>query len=521
MIHKEYITTMRFSVILSLLLCSHMLQGQTYIIKEDFENNMNEWPFIQSYETSDATIENGQLTWVNKNENQYQSTYLFSNEDWNKNFRITARMKITDGNRQYCSGILFSSSKNRGSYYRFGFSDTGYWQFVEMTDSKVARDETGWQKSDVVKIGDFNDIEIRKLGEYFFFSLNGVLLHYEKGLKKKDSYLAINFPNGATSVVDYIYSEETTETDKEEKQLQEQYFMTIAKERVLIDEQFNDNSREWPYLEGSDLGEGSFANGVLTYRNKSQNYIQSSRNIPLNWALDFTITAKIKRQSGRIDNIYGVMYSFKDWNNYYYFGFAPNGYWKMRKVKNEKEAYTSGWKKTEIVKEDQFNDVKIMKIGNKMLYFLNEELVYNRQENERLGNNIGMVICDSAVAVYDQLKVTQQYRTAEEQEKLLKKYLPKSESASKAAGKVEKIGDKKHQKHKYRLNESWRGTPIAALKTKWGNPYKISGGSTAGRYYYRYKIVNGKQYYYQINYVSNGGKYGPVVSEIYFTSSPY
>ncbi|MGB3465877.1 MAG: hypothetical protein WBA74_11425, partial [Cyclobacteriaceae bacterium] len=315
-------------------------------------------------------------------------------------------------------------------------------------------------------------------------------------------------------VVDYIYSEETTEEKKELEVAQQAYFSKIADEKILLNEQFDKNEADWPHLTNSELGKGNFSNGVLTYENVSKNYIQSSRNIPLNWAMDFTISAKIRRKAGRTDNLYGVMFSYRDWDNYYYFGFAPNGYWKMRKVKDKKEAYTSGWKKTDLVKTDEYNDLKIMKVNDQLLYFVNDNLVYNRKETERLGNNIGMVICDSAVAMYDHLKVTQQYRTEQEQAKMLKKYIDSDKTSSNGNSKTESIRDKKHLKHRTRINDSWRGKPVLALQKAWGNPYK----SESWRLLYRYKIIGGKQYYYQIVTIDNGNQYGKVVSEIYFTT---
>lgn len=506
------------TLVLLLLTIGHCITAQNFILKEEFDNNLNEWPFIENGDTHTAAIADGELTWTN-NSDSYQSTYVFVNEDWEKNFKISTRLKWVKGRENNFLGFYFSANSKRSTGHRFGISNNGFWTMETLEDNKITY-TSKWTPTSLVKAGEYNDLEVRKLGNEFFFSLNGEVVHYMRGLQEKGDYSALNICDSATASFDSFIIEETTEEKNELAVELNKYLSGITKEEVLLNEDFNDNSNEWPYIDATSTSPSSISNGQLVWHNQAGGYSQKTKKVPINWSLDFDIETKLKRLSGKRNNIYGMMFDFEDWDNHYYFGYAPTGYFIVYKEINNEEVFSTGWKKSEFIKGDGDHILKVEKIGNQLFFFINNKMVHSIKGQQHVGDYQGLLICDSAMASYDYFRIAQYYHTEKEQENLLKKILPKTSDKS---GEAESMSDKKHRKHTARLIEKWRGKPVAVLRKEWGTPYYSSAGagSSSGRYFYKYKILNGKQTYYQINYFSNGGKYGPVVNDIYLSSNTF
>ncbi len=401
--------------------------GQNYLLKEDFDNNNNEWPFIATAETYDNQIKNGHLEWRNKSTG-YQSSYFFTNEDWNKNFKITMRLKLASGRKNNLIGLYFSSNQKRTHYYRFGISDNGSWR-VDAVNDEGTLINSGWIKSSAIKSGEYNELEIRKLGNNTFFSINGVTVDFQKDLKEIGKYIAVSTCDSSHVLFDYVYVEETNEEKKALQDALEKYFDQLKFSKTILNETFDDNTLGWS--EGDDKEYfADIKDGTLMYANKSNTQSRSTivNASELNWSLDFTIQTSIKRNSGTNNNIYGMLIGYNDWDNYHGFGFSPNGYWKALGEDKKTVTYSSGWKKTELVNANDYNLLTIEKVGDQLAFFINDKPVAVGYAAKRTGGNVGFWLTSGAICKADFYKVTSFYRSEKEQENRIKEITSKLEN---------------------------------------------------------------------------------------------
>lgn len=168
------------------------------LLKEDFNNAVNEWVVKNSDEVS-LMITNGNYRFQSKAGFYRSIIPLYINQQGN--FEIEARYKVTQSEKEFENCIMWGcDSKNS---YRFGVTKSGYFTIYKMNPGVV--DYVDYTKLANFNKFAYNKLTIRKfLGKLYFF-INEKLVHSMNFEAFFDNKIGFLVGKNATMEIDYLY----------------------------------------------------------------------------------------------------------------------------------------------------------------------------------------------------------------------------------------------------------------------------------------------------------------------------
>lgn len=91
---------------------------------------------------------------------------------------------------------------------------------------------------------------------------------------------------------------------------------------------------------------------------------------------DFDLRATARVVSGPADNQYGVIFRYRDLDNYYGFMISGDGYYSLVKVRDGLLEFVSDWGQSEVIRQGTApNEIRIVARGDAFQFFVNGELM--------------------------------------------------------------------------------------------------------------------------------------------------
>lgn len=157
----------------------------------------------------------------------------------------------------------------------------------------------------------------------------------------------------------------------------------------IFEEEFNNNFNEWDlYL--SDKSTASISGGVFEISSTSKEGTSRYINYPVE-SREYTIEAVLNIRNLKDNDKVGILYGFKDWQNYNYVAITKK-YIYIGSV-------YEGVKSTDVdamycsaINSLEDNSIKILCNGEKNYYSVNGEIQYTSNDNRLFGNNFGFVL---------------------------------------------------------------------------------------------------------------------------------
>jgi S1-C subfamily serine protease len=220
---------------------------------------------------------------------------------------------------------------------------------------------------------------------------NGVWIDYYENGKL---YLKFNFSDG--KLIDKFF----TECDEFEK-CQKVFFENFASVENINDWQLIKNEKDY---KSSIIAEKGLLMETIT-----KNGFGQTINIPLSLSEDFSIETIIDFKSGEKNNGQGLLWGFKDWNNYYSFYISANGYYRIGSTIEGIDLEFVKWTQTNTIKQDfQRNLIKVLRLKDKMYFSINGNLVHSEDFYTFRGNNIGFHILSGKKSVLFEYLIVKQ-----------------------------------------------------------------------------------------------------------------
>lgn len=193
-------------VLILLMSVPHLLNAQQYIslLKEDFNDNRHEWPFIKSDEKSTAEISAGIMKYQNK-DNILHRTYVWVRTYPQMNVRYKLAVKYLDGPDNNRVGLRWASTTDN-KFNEFGIAFNGNYVVRSFDKEEIKRRE--WTKVDMIDKNKFIELEVIKLGKDHFFKINGQLIYRTEIDTYYGDLVALMINGGATTAFDYLYIDE-------------------------------------------------------------------------------------------------------------------------------------------------------------------------------------------------------------------------------------------------------------------------------------------------------------------------
>ncbi|MBA3663691.1 MAG: trypsin-like peptidase domain-containing protein [Bacteroidetes bacterium] len=157
----------------------------------------------------------------------------------------------------------------------------------------------------------------------------------------------------------------------------------------IFEENFDNNHNEWD-LYVSDKSTASISNGIFeiisTSKEGTSRYINHAVESD-EWTLEAVINIKDVKETDKI----GVIYGFKDWQNYNYFVISKKNIYVGGMYEGVKDVEVDAMYSSAINSLEN-NTIKILSNGDKSYFSVNGEIQYTSKANKLFGNNYGFVL---------------------------------------------------------------------------------------------------------------------------------
>jgi hypothetical protein len=177
---------------------------------------------------------------------------------------------------------------------------------------------------------------------------------------------------------------------------------------LIFKDQFEDNANGWPLINNKDIY-ADIKNGNLTIESKNNYLINRSIKYKINTDHDFRITTKIKPVYGDNNSGQGLIWGFKDWDNYNAFMISSDGYYQIYSYfDGVKFELSDGWKKSDKINTgNNWNKLQINKYGDEMFYSINSKIVDKTIFYPFKGNRLGFILGSRRKINVDYLSIRQ------------------------------------------------------------------------------------------------------------------
>jgi len=155
-----------------------------------------------------------------------------------------------------------------------------------------------------------------------------------------------------------------------------------------------DNINEWPLVENENYESKIIEGKGLRMETKSEKGFVQLIHVPLDIEKNFSIETILTHEIGNGDAGEGIIYGFKDWDNYFYFTITANGYFKIGAKSEGINLEFIKWQKSNFINQThpERNLIKINKVNDKVYYSINGQIVGSEDFFGFKGNNIGFQI---------------------------------------------------------------------------------------------------------------------------------
>lgn len=216
--------------------------------------------------------------------------------------------------------------------------------------------------------------KIKEQGTYFNNQLNGPqTVYFESGKKQMEAMFSHGVPVGCT-ITYYENGNPNTVHSYENGELKNNKFLQFSESGedcyLIYNENFNRNRELWEY-------NGANGSLVVNSDNTITMTITPGRSVSGGLSADFTPNNDIIVESYFHQNkseqgvIYGMMFGFKDWNNYCGIVLS-NGQFMYQQVKNGQKISDHSWTYSEFI-DSEVNKISIWNIGDKMAFQINDK----------------------------------------------------------------------------------------------------------------------------------------------------
>ncbi len=186
---------------------------------------------------------------------------------------------------------------------------------------------------------------------------------------------------------------------------------------------FSDTNNPNGWFIGKDnYREAKYYSGSIIYKLLGKDGgNRNSINLNLENNRDYTISIKLERISGDKGKPFGLIWGLKNWENYNYFYTSSYGGYK---VGCEFDGFDidTGWKETNATNTSGSNELRVKKVGNKMYFAINGNLVHTREAFSLYGTEIGFMIYGNTKIHMQNIEVRQDFKKEDFKNLLVKYY---------------------------------------------------------------------------------------------------
>lgn len=155
----------------------------------------------------------------------------------------------------------------------------------------------------------------------------------------------------------------------------------------------DDDENGWDPADKEDYKSQIIAGKGFMMKNKTDNGFAQWIHIPIDINNNFSIETIIDFKDGSKNTAHGLIYGYKDWNNYYYFFISANGQYKIGAKTDGINLEYAKWTPSNYINQNEArNLIKVNKIKDKVYFSINGQIVSSENFYAFAGNNVGFFI---------------------------------------------------------------------------------------------------------------------------------
>ena len=202
---------------------------------------------------------------------------------------------------------------------------------------------------------------------------------------------------------------------------------------LVYNEKFNENKDTWEKtIEGSSSQ--LTKDGTVSLYLSSDDTTSRYNYITLDQDSSFSIESIIQKKSGKGNEGYGILFGFKDWNNYYQFLISEYGSYIILGEFEGVKVKICEWTKSNAINiGNNRNLLKIMKFEDEFIFSINGEVVERPKSKVLRGNNFGIIAAGNGEYCIENI-IIKEFMSAEDLDKKGPKNVASSSSEWKGNG---------------------------------------------------------------------------------------
>lgn len=183
--------------------------------------------------------------------------------------------------------------------------------------------------------------------------------------------------------------------------------------KLIFNEQFRDNSNKWQTVDNDDLFESIEKNKYYIHTLNPQFANRAEIKIELLESENFKIESKITKLDGEESKFYGLTWG-ANYDNYYAFLISESGLFVVLEHSNGQNKYIQKWQRFAANKAKAKNTLKVERIENELLFYINDTKVSSTAYKRFFGKRIGFFSSPTLLLEIDHLKIYQENYGKEE-----------------------------------------------------------------------------------------------------------
>lgn len=186
---------------------------------------------------------------------------------------------------------------------------------------------------------------------------------------------------------------------------------------LVYNENFSANKEHWESITEGSSSQITIDGQVSLYlMNDNINSIRYNY-VTLDQNSSYSIESIIQKKTGDGDEGYGIVFGFKDWNNYYKFLISELGYYIILGEFEGVNIKICEWTKSNVINTgNKRNLLKVMKFEDEFIFSINGEVVERPKSKDLRGNNVGIYASGRGQYILENI-IVKEFLTLEELEK--------------------------------------------------------------------------------------------------------
>lgn len=361
--------------------------GET-ILFDGFNNNENNWALENSSDVS-LEVRNGGYDFDHKRTEGGWNSTIETKFDTNRDFYITASFLKVNGAQDRGFGLIFGR-KDNDNQNEFIISGNGMY-YINKIENGTSSAVQSWTSESSIKQGDntYNYLKVEKTGSALKYYINNALVYTQYNTSFYGERTGFIVYGKQKISITYLSMKYTDAKNNNNYIDTNNNINNITGESILFDD-FNSNANNW-----SDTNDSNHSfyvtNGkyYLDHKRDEKGWLSHIKR-EFDSSKDFEIESKLQHVSGDTNSPYGMLWGKKDYN-YFQFLIAATGYYKVRRVVDNKGEDIIKWTKTSNINAGVGgeNTLRIKREGDYYKFYINNNYITRIDFEKFYGDEIG------------------------------------------------------------------------------------------------------------------------------------